>query len=407
MWKGLDRGGIKRAARATGITTLATLLLFVLLEGVSSTVIFLRDFTRPAAAEGGASTRSQPGGAARQHTQPDEDLGWVHLPSVNIPHLYGPGRHLRTNSQGFRNDSDFATAEPEGRVRLICSGDSFTLGLGVSNADAWCAQLAALDPRLETVNMGQIAYGLGQAYLWYRRDGAHLEHSVHVLAFITADIARMRKDDFIGITKPRLELQNGVLVARNVPIRQGAFFPLSGERVAAIRNLSTVRGANAILRRLGLSTAARNGGPHETAAAAADPPDSESRAIVDSIIDELLRENRESGRLLVLLHLPVRSDYRREHVIWTDYGHESSGAWRRYLAEQASTRGFVFIDAIENLGALTSDEVREMYLSRSLEGLRAGYNHLSELGNRYVARLVYERLRRVDDLSDRLTPATP
>jgi hypothetical protein len=398
-------GGIKRVARATGITTLLTLLLFILLEGVSSTVIFVRDFAWRAGLEGGASARSQPGGVSSQHTQPDEDLGWAHLPNVNIPDLYGPGRHFRTNSQGFRNDSDFTTEEPEGRVRLICSGDSFTLGYGVSNADAWCTQLATLDPRLETINMGQVAYGLGQAYLWYRRDGARLEHSVHVLAFITADIARMRRDDFQGIEKPRLELENGILVARNIPIRQGGLFPLSSERRAVIRNLSTMRAANAILRRLGPSTAGRNGELGEPGAAAADLPDSESRAIVDGIIAELLRENRESGRLLVLLHLPVRSDYRAEHVIRTEYGHESSGAWRRYLAEQAPTRGFVFIDMVESLGALTSDEFGQMFLPRSSEG--AGRGHLSELGNRHVARLVYERLRRVDDLSDRLTPAAP
>jgi hypothetical protein len=377
--------------------TLLVLLLFVLLEGVSSTGIFLRDFIRPSRADQGAW----------QHTQPDQDLGWVHQPNASLPDFFGPGRHLRTNSQGFRNESDFTTEEPEGRVRVICSGDSFTLGQGVSDTDTWCAQLAAIDPRLETVNMGQVAYGVGQMYLWYRRDGTRLEHSVHILAFITADIARMRRDDFRGNRKPRLEMENGVLVVRNVPIRQRGFFPLSEERVAAIRDLRVVRAANAILRRIGLSTAVPNEDPPTTALAAADSLDSESRAIVDRLIDELLAEASESGRPLAVLHLPVRTDYRSEHVIATEYGHESSGAWRRHLADQALANGFVFIDMIESFNSLTRDELEQMYLSRGLEGLRAGRGHLSERGNQYVARVVYERLQEMGNLSDRLTPATP
>ena len=48
---------------------------------------------------------------------------------------------------------------PPGKTRIICSGDSFTLGFGVDNEHTWPQQLAARNANLETVNMGQGGYG--------------------------------------------------------------------------------------------------------------------------------------------------------------------------------------------------------------------------------------------------------
>lgn len=52
---------------------------------------------------------------------------------------------------------------PPGRYASSARGGSFTLGYGVGDADTWCALLQTIDPRLETVNMGQAGYGLDQA----------------------------------------------------------------------------------------------------------------------------------------------------------------------------------------------------------------------------------------------------
>src|SRR5262249_22686948 len=136
--------------------------------------------------------------AERVHTQYDPELGWVNVPNVFIPSLYGPGVSLRTNAQGFRNDEPVASSIPPGRVRIVCSGDSFTLGYGVSNAQAWCNRLATIDRRIEAINMGQGGYGADQAYLWYRRDGLKIDQDVQIFAFITDDFARMRRPVFLG-----------------------------------------------------------------------------------------------------------------------------------------------------------------------------------------------------------------
>ena len=62
---------------------------------------------------------------------------------------------------------------------------------------------------------------------------------------------------------------------------------------------------------------------------------------------------------------------------------------------------------IESFNNLTRDELEQMYLSMSLEGLRTGRGHLSERGNRHVARVVYDRLQEMGSLADRLAPANP
>ena len=124
--------------------------------------------------------------------------------------MYGPGILLKTNPQGFRADHDTASASARRDVRVICSGDSFTLGYGVDNDHAWCQRLAAIDPRLETVNMGQGGYGIDQAYLWFARDGDSLEPR-HPR--VRADHRRLPSHaaaSFLGHGKPVLDLGTGI-----------------------------------------------------------------------------------------------------------------------------------------------------------------------------------------------------
>ena len=161
--------------------------------------------------------------AERLHTEYEPLLGWINKPNVSINHMYGPNVFLKTNSQRFRNKDNFTTKVPKGKIRAICSGDSFTLGYGVDNDHTWCNLLETIDPRFQTVNMGQGGYGIGQAYLWYKRDGTRLDQDVHVFAFVTPDFSRMTMKLFLGIPKPILRLRNGGISVENVPVTRLSF----------------------------------------------------------------------------------------------------------------------------------------------------------------------------------------
>jgi len=95
------------------------------------------------------AARAQRPLAERSHTEYDPELGWINRPNLALVDLYGPGASLHTNAQRFRGTRDVPRAAPAGRVRIVCSGDSFALGYGVGDDATWCQQLSALDPRIE------------------------------------------------------------------------------------------------------------------------------------------------------------------------------------------------------------------------------------------------------------------
>src|SRR5262245_31550996 len=82
-----------------------------------------------------------PGIAEATYCPFDPELGWVNRPSARITDLYGPGRTLTTNAQGFRGLEDTPPAIPPGRYRIVCLGDSFTLGYGVDDATTFPARI--------------------------------------------------------------------------------------------------------------------------------------------------------------------------------------------------------------------------------------------------------------------------
>ena len=180
----------------------------LLIEGASSVIVVVDDL--------GRDDRPRP--LEMRHSQYDTLLGWANLRNVTIPDMYGPGVYLHLNGQGFRSNHDVAAEVGPGRLRVICSGDSFTLGYGVDDDHTWCEHLTAKNGRFETVNMGEAGYGIDQAYLWYKRDGVGLEHAVQVLAYIAQDFGRMQSAEFNGYPKPTLAIHNGLLVTEHEPV---------------------------------------------------------------------------------------------------------------------------------------------------------------------------------------------
>jgi hypothetical protein len=146
------------------INLIVMTILFFIIEGLSSSILVAKEaFWGSLVAE-------------RRHTKYDEELGWVNLPDIYIKDMYGPGKFFRTNSQLFRNSKNFSTDIPSDKVRIICSGDSFTMGYGVDNDNTWCQLLVSINDRIESINMGQGGYGVDQSYLWYKRISTKFDH---------------------------------------------------------------------------------------------------------------------------------------------------------------------------------------------------------------------------------------
>lgn len=363
-----EKRKLRQFSRFVAFTVITSVILFLLIEGLSSTILFFHEILVDPASEI----------AERRHTEYDPELGWINVPDADIKDMYGPGKYLRTNSQRFRNDRDFTIAEPHDKLRIICSGDSFTLGYGVDNEHTWCQLLTTLDERFETVNMGQGGYGVDQAYLWYKRDGGELEHSVHVFAFVTADFSRMMTDTFWGYGKPVLELRDGALVVENVPVERRAFYaPWLARNMSTVRKLRSLDFSTRLLRRVPLIKKQR-----------ADVKEEKYRDVALKVFEALAERNRRKRSTLVLVYLPTESNYRES----------KEDRWRQYLIQELPERGLIVFDLAEELRKVLPDQARAMFIPAGSMEYYGGSGHYTEEGNRYVAGWLYQRLLALPEL---------
>ena len=99
-------------------------------------------------------------------------LGWV-LP-VN-DESYTIDAVVRTNSLGLRDD-EISRSKPDGEIRVLALGDSFTFALGVRFEDLWVQQLeAALNERwgtgrVQVINAAVAGYNTRQELLYLRAE---------------------------------------------------------------------------------------------------------------------------------------------------------------------------------------------------------------------------------------------
>jgi len=361
---------LKGWLRNAALMLLATAVVFLLLEGLASTGFFIHRL----------ATRSQPPLAERNHTEYDPEIGWISKPGVTLKNLYGPGLHLHTNSQGFRAAHEYSREVPPGKIRIVCTGDSFALGYGVGDDETLCARLGALDGRFETVNMGQGGYGVDQAYLWYMRDGGVIEHDLLLFTFIYGDFLRMVDDSFLGYGKPRLAIENGEVVVHNVPVpRRGYMLPWftqNSDLLDEMRSFAALRG---LLRYF-----------------TGDDESSEglggSVEVAFSLFDGLAAHHRRQGSTLVLVYLPVEEDHTGNY-----------DGFRALLARWASARRIHLIDPTEQFQSLPESQALQLFISEGPSEFPDAAGHYNARGNQWIAERIGHDLRELPEVSARLS----
>ena len=321
--------------------------------------------------------------AERTHVRYDSELGWVNIPDLLVPDMYGRGVFLRTNVQGFRNDRPFPKAVPAGRIRVICSGDSFTLGYGVSNDEAWCNQLPRLDARFETVNMGQGGYGIDQAWLWYRRDGTQLDHDLHLFAFIADDFNRMRRGQFLGYAKPFLALENETVVVRNVPVPRQSM--LAFRLWSAIPALNELRSVQLTRQLLGISQQPPSRVPDDL------PTESVPR-VAEAVFASLQDLHQRRASTLVLVYLPGQEEY----------GAAAPQEWRAFARDAAARHGIAFIDLVPELNRVPRSELNAYFIQPGESPYPDGEGHYTASGNALMARALVATLTELEPVASKL-----
>jgi hypothetical protein len=299
------------------ISSLITIVLIVLCEGGASLVLGV---------DAARDSSGRPAVLERVHTEYDPELGWVNLPSFFEADMYGEGVYLRTNAARFRSDIETPATVPPGKIRIICAGDSFTLGYGVSNDEAWCNRLSQLDPRIDSVNMGQGGYGIDQAYLWYKRDGTAIQHDILVFAFINTDFDRMKSSLYHGYGKPLLAEVDGELRVTNIPISDSYLSRWMAEAGGVLTNFRTFELLGRIASRLTRSQ-------QLTAEAEA-----QNLSVVSAIMDDLQDIAASEGATPIIVFLPTFGG---------EFEIERTRSRRESVRAAAAAKGMVFLDLVQ------------------------------------------------------------
>ena len=338
----------------TGLAiTVATLCA---MEGFASALLFVRDYRHPSAARV----------VIRPHVEHDTLLGWSNRPSFSSPNEYGAGVALTTTSLGFRSTGASDSAAASARQGLICSGDAYTLGYGVSDEHTWCALLAKslASPGLRTYNMGEIDFGLDQSALWYERDGHRVPHQIEVLGVTDAALERMPTSSHDGRFKPMLTVSLGKLELHGVPVPQQTASAL--QEAARERAKYNLRVVQAYMQFTGKDPRAR--ASHRIDA---------RWSLVVAVLDSLAATNTANGSRLVLAYLPMKREVRSK----------ATEQRREKLASYAQRRGITYIDLLPPLRAMRPDSLDLAFISHVPSGAAPGaLNFYSDLGNAWVAR---------------------
>lgn len=356
---------VKKAVTVVSLNLGIILLMLVIIEGLSGLMLLCKSLVQSK----GITV------AERFHTKYDPELGWSNVPNKKLPDFYGSGKDMKINGQGFRSDYDYSMKVPDKKVRIICSGDSFTLGYGVSSQMTWANLLTGYNNAVETVNMGQGGYGIDQIYLWYMRDGIKLDHDVHLFAFIGNDFRRMLRDNLVGYGKPYLKVANGDLVTCNTPVPRASYvFGWLTRNREKISKLATARLiAEFMKKEQGNEIQVNN-----------------KEVLVETIFANLHRVNSEKGRPFVLVWLP-------------NYNNAEFDDLRSGIHQLSRKNGWHFIDLTADMEKLGEDR-HKMFIPD--DGTQPEYTgaagHYSDEGNRMIARALYEKLESIPEIAGKL-----
>ena len=140
----------------------------------------------------------------------DAQLGWSKRPGAVLNRSTKEyDVTLEINELGLREDPMSSPAKPEGTFRVLCLGDSFTLGYTVERRDLFVEQLEmkwqAEGRQVDVLNAGTEGYSTDQEVVWLLENGDAFEPDLVLLFPYDNDLYWNGQKDYFGKVKPRFD----------------------------------------------------------------------------------------------------------------------------------------------------------------------------------------------------------
>jgi lysophospholipase L1-like esterase len=346
-------------------STIACVIGLVMIEGSCSLLWLLLDFRWFASAERITPRRADvlmPGENLEvYHSQYDEELGWIHIPGRTIADFYGPGLDMTINNDGLRGDADYIGKKSNDTYRVVCLGDSMTMGYGIDDDDTYPARLQLINQRIQVVNMGMGGYSTCQCGLWYRRIHADLEADLLIFSIIAEDVFR------VDYNSPKFQIVNGRVEVVNVPVPRN--FRTGELEIESIRFSNFLVDHSATARTINSMVSRK---PADQTTAVQDPLD-----LTIAMIVELARLTEKANQGFVVVLLPD-SDEVPGHQNFNFEEQRTLWIVAKKIEATTSQLGVPYLSLLASFAAHDSKELSGLYL-------REVYNHFSPAGNELVA----------------------
>ncbi|MCF7845061.1 MAG: SGNH/GDSL hydrolase family protein [Kiritimatiellales bacterium] len=321
------------------------------------------------------------------------ELGWT--ANQNDNPFYG------INEQGLRNNETISTEKSLHTLRIAAFGDSYTFGQEVSSDEAWATLLDNLLPDTEVLNFGVGGYGIDQAFLRYKIDGAQYDPDIVLIGYNIATSLRsanryrpFMQNNLTVMTKPRFLLNAGELILLKNPIQtleeyqnliadpigtikyfcKHDYFCESKEPRIAYDFLPTMRLWYVIRNQLQSHKIDRKltkNGVLNT--------ENEIFTLSIAIIEEFVQEVLEDGAMPIVILFPTKDDVNREY--------NNVSVVYEPLKSALEKRGIQIID-LKNI-------FHEFASKHSYTELFMPYNHYTPEGNAIVAQKLADELQKI------------
>jgi len=235
-----------------------------------------------------------------------------------------PGAHYRhksrdvdvrftINAQGLRADRDYAYEKPAGTRRIVCLGDSFTIGYEVSGPECFASvmekELADAGRKVEVLNAGVSGFSTAEECLYLERELHKYSPDVVVVGFFENDFVDNQRTGLFGLHDGRLVEHSADYVPAGGLgdfLNRNWFFSVLSERSNAFALLKE-HITRSMKRRMEAEQVGKVPAPGASDTPAPDGVDSR-RKLAAAIFERLYRWTREGDIELVILSIPFPAD---------------------------------------------------------------------------------------------------